>query len=129
MSGTILIEQQMTESSMINAVGGLDSGGVIDVNGQGDYTTVTEGTIHVGGDSVDTPYSTVPYSGFIQINCPGLGEFAGLVEVVGCAASANQLATVCIRGTDNGTVTFYDSGCTYDYTPDCSFECAAPFHP
>jgi hypothetical protein len=128
-SGIILVDQQMTEASLINAIGGFGGGGIIDVNGQGDYTTLTEGTIHVGGDSGDTPYSTVPFSGFIQINCPGLGTFEGLVEVVGCAASANQLATICIRGTDNGTVTFYDSGCTDGYTQDCSFECAAPYRP
>jgi cytoskeletal protein CcmA (bactofilin family) len=122
-SGTIDVQQPMTDLSAVKATGGLASGGLVNVNSQGNSSTTTEGTIWIGGRIADLPF-TIPYAGAVRINCgSSSATFSGVLKIVGCAATSAQTANVCIYGTNSGTTTVYSSGCTYAYATGCSGSC------
>lgn len=118
-SGDILVGDTMADLAQINLKSSLAAGGLVDVNADGGASSVTGGTIWVGG-RVGTPLSAVTFDGTVRVNCSATpGTFDGLIRVVGCHATTDAL-DICVLGTNSGTITITQTGCANQVAASCT---------
>lgn len=125
LSGDVYIMNGTVGGSLINVVEGIDSGGSIVVN-ENRQNSDADGTIYIGLISHTPPTPSVIFDGSIKIKDnvahTNGGDLTGAITVRGCHATSANL-DICICGTNSGTVTIAQSGCSPTVTWSCVSGC------
>jgi hypothetical protein len=122
-SGEIRVQGAMTvATTMVKVRGGLDSHGRIYVNSSGDSSSITAGTIWIGGSTQNPLPLTL--DGKLGINCSSSpGTYKGLLKVVGCSPVDEEPIDVYVGGANLGTFQLVDLPCTnhfyFNYLSSC----------
>ena len=114
-TGEISIGKETTSLTEIHLLGGLGSGGTVEINSsEGAFDAVGDITVGLATCSATPP--DVTFDGCIGIR----GDLDGAISVCGCHATAADL-DICIDGDDNGNVTISQTGCTNQVDWSCPF--------
>lgn len=110
-SGPIKVGKQTGTLTLIQVVGGLGTGGKIEIN-------TTQGAFDAEGDiliGVDPP-AALPFDGCIRIHdqlvSSNNGNLEGDIDVIGCHDPAGETLVICIDGDVNGNVTLDQTDCS-----------------
>ncbi len=123
-TGDVLVQRGTATFTLIHLEDGLDTAGNVVINqSRGNYNAA--GSIYVGEIGSSTPPPSVVFDGSIMLkdntgHTAG-GNLTGLITVRGCHNTGDL--DICICGTNSGTVSLLQSGCTNTVGWSCVSGC------
>jgi len=114
--GDVNVGGGTSSATLIHLLGGIGSDGVLEFND--DSASSSDGPILVGTGKSTTPLPDITYDGTIRF----LEDNSGDITIRGCHDTTDDL-DLCFCGSNSGTVTIDQTGCTNQVSYSCVSGC------